>query len=146
MTLEAKTREDDGRLRTADRLRRARNTAALTQEQVGSRILLDPHTISSYENGRVKPSGPALYALSRVYGKPVEWFFAEESVLDSLIAGFIGDPTPEEEELLRKLRELSAEEKEAITVVIASMHERPHGQAISPRETEIGGTRQAAPA
>ena len=60
------------------RLKSARLQAGLTLEKAAEALGTDLNSIWRYEAGRHRPSGPALYALASLYGKPVEWFFGEE--------------------------------------------------------------------
>ena len=59
------------------RLKSARLQAGLTLEKAAEALGTDLNSIWRYEAGRHRPSGPALYALASLYGKPVEWFFGE---------------------------------------------------------------------
>ena len=60
------------------RLRQARHDAGFTLEATAQALGTDYNTIWRYEAGRHRPSGPALYALATIYGRPVEWFFGED--------------------------------------------------------------------
>ena len=60
------------------RLHRARRELGLTQEEVAERTGVARNTVSRYELGRQAPSGRALSRLAAIYGKPMEWFYAEE--------------------------------------------------------------------
>ena len=60
-----------------DRLKYARNEAGYTLEGAAEAIGASFNTIWRYEAGYHKPSGPTLYALARLYRRPVEWFHGE---------------------------------------------------------------------
>ena len=60
------------------RLKEARLQRGLTLEGVASELDSSFTSIWRYEAGQRHPSGATLYALASLYGKPVEWFFAEE--------------------------------------------------------------------
>ena len=60
------------------RLRQAREQLGWSQQDVGRRAGVDPNMIYQYESGHRNPSRLALRGLASLYGKPVEWFFAEE--------------------------------------------------------------------
>ena len=60
------------------RLKRARLEARLTLEKSAELVNTNFNTIWRYEAGQRRPSGPTLYALATLYGKPVEWFFGGE--------------------------------------------------------------------
>ena len=66
-------RDDDD----ARRLREARLAARMTQLAVGELVGLEANTIARYEAGRIKPSSTALFALARIYKRPMEWFLGE---------------------------------------------------------------------
>ena len=60
------------------RLKEARVQTGLTLQQAAEAVGTDLNSIWRYEAGRHRPSGPALHALAKLYGKSVEWFFGEE--------------------------------------------------------------------
>ena len=60
-----------------DRLRKARLSLKLTQHAAGELVGVEPNTIARYEAGRIKPSSTALFALSQIYERPMEWFLGE---------------------------------------------------------------------
>ena len=75
------SRGDGSNWRLGQRLKEARLVSGMTQRQAAEAIGVDPNTIYSYEANRVNPSGPALHALSAVYGKSVEWLYGIEDDL-----------------------------------------------------------------
>ena len=61
-----------------DRLRRARLEADMTQERVAELASLERNTIWRYEAGAREPSASTLNILSRIYQKPVAWFWQSD--------------------------------------------------------------------
>ena len=86
------------------RLREARLTRGMTLEAVADALNSSLTTIWRYEAGQRRPSGPTLYALAEVYGKPVEWFFGQ----DEPVAPPAQPPQPPDpiQELLNLVREM----------------------------------------
>jgi transcriptional regulator with XRE-family HTH domain len=58
-------------------VRESRRYSALTQEQLAARTGFSRRAIQDWEAGFV-PGPRGLAALSRVTGRPVEWFLSEE--------------------------------------------------------------------
>ncbi|TAH38035.1 MAG: ImmA/IrrE family metallo-endopeptidase [Planctomycetota bacterium] len=78
-----------------DRLRQAREASGLTQAQVGEQLSLARASVSQIETGERQVNGIELAKLARLYGRPVEEFFALEfdaaSALTTLFRAQIGE-------------------------------------------------------
>ena len=61
------------------RLRLARQEANLTQQRAAELAGVEPISVWRYENGQREPSASTVHALASLYGKPVEWFFEEDT-------------------------------------------------------------------
>jgi putative transcriptional regulator len=62
----------------AANLRRLRQEAGLTQDQLADKALLDPSTISRLENGKVWPKGLTALLLCRALGVSLRTLCGEE--------------------------------------------------------------------
>lgn len=60
-----------------DRLRKARETAGLSQEQLAAELGVSKNTISNYETGNVKPRHPTLLAWSMRTRVSLGWLKGE---------------------------------------------------------------------
>ena len=76
----------------AGRLRRARLEADMTQERVAELAGVERNTIWRYEAGVREPSASTLNLLSRIYEKPVTWFWEESESPDPNAHGEVPDP------------------------------------------------------
>lgn len=61
------------------RLKQARLEAKLKQEVVARYLQVPTSAVSSFENGNRKLDAVELFMLSKLYQKPMEWFFNERS-------------------------------------------------------------------
>ena len=61
-----------------EKLREARNEAAISQESAAKRIGLSFQQIQKYEKGLNRVSASRLAKLSKLYEKPIVWFFPHE--------------------------------------------------------------------
>jgi transcriptional regulator with XRE-family HTH domain len=59
------------------RLKQARQEARLKQEAVARYLQIPTSAVSSFENGNRKLDAVELFMLSKLYQKPMEWFFSE---------------------------------------------------------------------
>lgn len=59
------------------RLKQARLEAKLKQEVVARYLQIPTSAVSSFESGHRKLDAVELYMLSKLYKKPMEWFFNE---------------------------------------------------------------------
>lgn len=59
------------------RLKQARQEAKLKQEVVARYLQIPTSAVSSFESGHRKLDAVELYMLSKLYKKPMEWFFNE---------------------------------------------------------------------
>jgi len=58
---------------TGDRLRKAREAAGLTQQQLAEFVEISRATVSAYENNAKKPSGPFLVVWAARTGVSKDW-------------------------------------------------------------------------
>jgi transcriptional regulator with XRE-family HTH domain len=58
------------------RLRLGRELAGLTQTGIGRSLAMSFQVVQKYEQGEIRVSASRLFELSRLLGKPVEFFFA----------------------------------------------------------------------
>jgi transcriptional regulator with XRE-family HTH domain len=65
--------EQSDRRTFAARLRVARETAVLTQEELAERISTNKGSVSRWERGETSPRGTALRSLAKALGTTVEW-------------------------------------------------------------------------
>lgn len=77
-----------------DRLRRAREHAALTQGELAERAGVSRQLVSSVEAGRHAPAVDAALRIARVLGEPVESLFGEAP---ASVGSVLGDPLVEGE-------------------------------------------------
>jgi transcriptional regulator with XRE-family HTH domain len=59
------------------RLKQARLEAKLKQEVVARYLAIPTSAVSSFESGHRKLDAQELFMLSKLYKKPMEWFFSE---------------------------------------------------------------------
>lgn len=64
------------------KLKRARQTAGLSQRDLGHKVKLSDKAISSYEVDRAIPSLQVLQDIGKVVGKPVSYFLDEDTTRD----------------------------------------------------------------
>lgn len=108
------------------RLTRLRKYAGLTQAQLAERLGLTNTAVSAYERGARKPSFEALVGLSQELGVDPSYLLGHHDYVEQ-IAGSPNDPsaahiqamlTPEELDLIRKLRSTDPERKKAILTLL----------------------------
>jgi transcriptional regulator with XRE-family HTH domain len=88
------------------RLRQAREFLGISQEAVAEVLGVPRASVSAMESGRRKVSSLELRDLSRLYKRPLDWFYDTES-----------DPIPEDETvtaLFRATKNLNQEDKEQV--------------------------------
>jgi putative transcriptional regulator len=61
-----------------NRLRELRGERGLSQAELGGRVGVSRQAINLIENGKHDPSLSLAFAISRVFGMPVEAIFVEE--------------------------------------------------------------------
>jgi transcriptional regulator with XRE-family HTH domain len=75
-----RTAKDDGPdpvdIHVGRQVRLARELNGLTQVEVGKRLGMSFQVIQKYEQGEIRVSASRLYQLSRLFERPVEFFFA----------------------------------------------------------------------
>ncbi len=69
---------EDTRIYLSGKLKQARQEANLKQEQVAKYLRVPTSAVSTMENGQRKVDASELFYLSKLYGKPLAWFFEEE--------------------------------------------------------------------
>lgn len=62
----------------ANNLREARLDAGKTRAEAANLLGIDDRTIGHYENGTREPKFEVLSNMSRIYNKPISYFFGEE--------------------------------------------------------------------
>jgi transcriptional regulator with XRE-family HTH domain len=62
------------RKKLAEKLRKAREAANLTQREVARRLTIPQSTISELENGQRRLDVAELLLLADLYGQPASWF------------------------------------------------------------------------
>lgn len=75
-----------------EKLRKVREGAGFTQQQVASALNIDRSTYASYEIGRSQPSPSTLVILSRIYHTPIEGLLD-----DDLATSYVYDMTARRE-------------------------------------------------
>lgn len=105
--------EEAPRLALRERLRQARQESGLTLEGAADSAGTSANTIWRYEAGQRQPSRLALFALSTLYNKPVEWFYGEEKESRELqrgpgtaAPGSVGHPAPDSPDVIGSLNEM----------------------------------------
>lgn len=68
---------EDTQVQFGAKLKKARQEASLMQKQVAQYLMLTVSAISAIESGQRKVDALELFRLSKLYGKPMEWFFEE---------------------------------------------------------------------
>jgi transcriptional regulator with XRE-family HTH domain len=66
------------------RIRRARERASMSQEDLANAVERDQKAVSEYENGKRKLPATELPTFARVLGVPVSYFFEGEFGVDDL--------------------------------------------------------------
>jgi transcriptional regulator with XRE-family HTH domain len=101
------TSEEDGAYATMGaRLRQAREFLGVSQEAVAEALGVPRASISAMESGRRKVSSLELRDLSRLYKRPLDWFYDGGK-----------EPIPEDETvtaLFRATKHLNQEDKEQV--------------------------------
>lgn len=100
----------------AKRLRRAREDAGLSQEEVANKLDLGSHAAyGNYERGITEPNIDNLMKLTRIFGKPLNWFLDVENGVNL---------SPDEVELLDAYRQLPYDAKRYALGIIQDMAKR----------------------
>lgn len=88
----------------ADNLRAARMDAGYERESAAAALKIDTRTLGHYETGRSEPKFELLGIMSKLYSKPIAFFFGEsssevspEELSDTLIDKIIYDLLDEED-------------------------------------------------
>ncbi len=64
-----------------NRVRELRESAGLSQGQLGERLGVSRQTVNSIENGRYLPSLPLAFGLARCFTTTIEDVFSEEETI-----------------------------------------------------------------
>lgn len=97
------------RTHLGSQLKRARQQADLKQEHVASYLKVSVSAISALEKGLRKLEASELYYLSKLYGKPLDWFFGSEDTSETNQAARWYDQDPLIAEALQRLQQASPE-------------------------------------
>lgn len=130
VTTDAKTRIIRG---IGARVKAIRLEKGLTQRQVA-----EPHLtrgfISQVENGLLMPSVASLHIIAAKLGKPADWFLEDtsEEELARLLATTValkkrgqqnGRPDPQEQQLLKRFRQLDVKNRKLIVLIAGQLLE-----------------------
>lgn len=77
--------EQNHREQFCTRLKRARVEAKLKQAQVARYLQLPVSAVSAFESGQRKVDSIELFMLSKLYQKPLDWFFEEGRPSSSVV-------------------------------------------------------------
>lgn len=91
------------------RLKRARESARLSQEELAERVDLTRLTIARYETGRLKPGFERLHPIAQAVSQPLWWFFTDDdeepirelALPNDVVGEFSGRLARMEEQLLQ---------------------------------------------
>ena len=95
------------RAQFCNRLKQARQESGLKQENVAKYLKIPVSAVSSVESGKRKLDALELHALSKLYNKPVGWFFGDHEAISGppdLSLTLSGDDDPILLECLKLLR------------------------------------------
>jgi transcriptional regulator with XRE-family HTH domain len=70
-------------MKLARKIKEARESAHLTQTQLGAKIGLSTQSISAFETGRIKPSSKYLGLIAQITHQPV-YFFTGQKMAEAL--------------------------------------------------------------
>jgi transcriptional regulator with XRE-family HTH domain len=73
------TEEEDGYTTMGARLREAREFLGLSQEAVAEALSIPRASVSAIESGRRKVGSLELREFSRIYKRPIDWFYGSDS-------------------------------------------------------------------
>ena len=62
------------------RIRQARNSTKLDQEQFAEMLQVTVQTVSRWESGKMFPRVPQLEKIAKICNKPVYWFFTSDEL------------------------------------------------------------------
>jgi transcriptional regulator with XRE-family HTH domain len=101
------------KLRTAlgAKLKSARQEANLKQEQVARYLRVPGSAISAMESGNRKIDATELFHLSQLYGKPLDWFFDEDTPVTQASASRWHDHDPLVREIILLLEKAPPESR-----------------------------------
>lgn len=69
--------------RLGAKLKQARSEARIKQKQVAGFLNVSISVVSAMENGQRKIDALELFSLSKIYGKPLSWFFEDLHPMES---------------------------------------------------------------
>lgn len=106
-------------MQLGDRLRQARERNDLTQIQVKSSTGINNKTLSNYEKNVSSPDPYTLKTLADLYGVTTDWLISgkQPDLSNSNVNNV--SISSEDLELLRKLKNLSAEKRKAIEILVS---------------------------
>ena len=105
-------------MQLGDRLRQARENNDLTQIQVKNNTGINNKTLSNYEMNVSSPDPYTLKTLADLYGVTTDWLISGKPDLPNLHVTNLSISS-EDLNLLRKLKNLSAEKRKAIEILVS---------------------------
>jgi len=90
----------------AIRLRELRNTAKLTQQQLGDQLNLRGSAISKYESGDSQPSFPTLIKISKIFNVSIDYLLGVSNMQNPYSTANLN---VEEIEMIHRYRKLTKE-------------------------------------
>lgn len=86
----------------SDKLKQARISAALLQEQVAGNLNISSRTLRGYENGSILPPLDKLEALAKLYNVPLTYLVTDSEDSDSSMMQWISSLSPAELQALQE--------------------------------------------
>lgn len=108
------------------KLRRRRTELGFSRNQLAEMLRISPSAIANYENSISYPKPEILIPLLSALNIDANYLFLD-SITNQKIETLYGQPlSPEEQSSIRKYKELSAESKRLVRVIISEEYERCH--------------------
>lgn len=106
-----------------NRIKELRVAKGLTQEELGNILNVQKAAISKYENGRAEPSVDILRKMTSFFNVSSDYLLGMSELVQPPAAPASTPPlTPQEQDLLRKYRELDPRGKQAVLDTIDREH------------------------
>ncbi len=106
------------------KLRSRRAELGLSRNQLAEKLRISPSAIANYENGISYPKPEILISLMGALNIDANYLF-QDSITNHRIESLYGQAlSPEEQSAIQKYRELSAESKRLVRVIISEEYER----------------------
>lgn len=121
-----------------EKVRKAREDAGLTQEQLAEQCGVTVNSVGHYEGGRAVPKVDTLERIAAATGKPLAWFFqADDAAEPAPAPAEPPTPQPDMQSLLAQLvaAQVRAEERQAemSQALTALAHEQMQARAEAAR-------------